>query len=131
MSSSASDAGIPLLTEIIPGADSDEPPELPLADILEDQDAAAIHQPADTAVLASRLDSEEWARLEREIRERIVQQLRGKIDRIIEQRIRENLSDMLQIAVDSIALELRSGLHQDLADTVSDVVAAELASARK
>jgi hypothetical protein len=127
MSNDTPDAGIPLLTEIIPspvGSPSSDP--VPVTAIAGIASGGFGAMPAKT--VAPMLDNEDWSRLERELRERIVQQLRAKIDTIIEQRVQENLSDMLQIAVESIAMELRSSLHQVLSDTVSEAVAAELSS---
>lgn len=127
MSIDTPDAGIPLLTEIIPSPESTLSSDPVPATAIAGSAAGVVGaMPAEAAI--PKLDNEDWSRLERELRERIVQQLRAKIDTIVEQRVQENLSDMLQIAVESIAMELRSGLHQVLSDTVSEAVAAELSS---
>lgn len=131
MSTTPPDAGIPLLTEVIPLLNEriETPAEKEMGTVAATSPVlpALSSQPG----AAPRLDEEQWARLEREIRERIVQQLRTRVDTIIEQRVQENLSDMLQIAVGSIADELRASLHQVLSDTVSEAVATEISSFRR
>jgi uncharacterized NAD(P)/FAD-binding protein YdhS len=116
MSNSSLDAGIPVLTEVIatpqtefrqagaPAAKSDDAPALPIAE----------------------LDEEAWNRMEREIRERILYQVLERVDFVLEQRVRDGLADVLQTAVDSLANELRNGLHISIKELVTRAVAQEI-----
>ena len=119
------DAGIPVLTEII------EAPSAPDADVSAiplPQPKAEV-QPAETAPLPP-YDEEKWAELERDIRERVLQQMLERIDFVLEQRVRDNLADVLQTAVEGLADQIRSGLHQTMKDVVTRAVTQELAKAR-
>ena len=123
MSSSISDAGIPLLTEVIPGpgpAESARAVPAPSADTIKD----------DIAVIAARtdgmLEEEEWNRLECEIRERVLHQIIERIDFALEQRVRDGLADVLQTAVEGLATEIRGGLHASMRDVVTRAVTHEI-----
>lgn len=139
-----SDAGIPLLTEIIapaspsvltPQADANEVPQS--NQILETTEAlhtvpdpGRSHLPASPVIdgkSGSPTDFPDWDRLEREIRERITTRLHAKIDMVVEQRMEESLADLMQIAVESITSEVRQSLRQAISDTVSQAVTAEIA----
>jgi len=120
MSSSTSDAGIPLLTEIIPGpAPAETRHAAPAA--VKDEDGAPATR------VANVLDEEEWKRLEREIRERVLQQIIERVDVILEQRVRDSLADVLQTAVEGLASDIRSGLHVSIRDAVTRAVTQEIA----
>lgn len=136
MSNTTPDAGIPLLTEIIPVAAENrtaEPsatasPFMPLSiQTAAGPDVRQVTARNDT-ILPSALDNEQWSRLERELRQRITQELCARVDAIVEDRIQESLSAILRVAVESIASDLRASLHQSMADAVSEAVAAEITS---
>ena len=155
----ASDAGIPLLTEILVApAQEPEPavpsvwtkvkipvsspapsPEIMLAepakdlsvdfDIPElwvqpraDPASTALPNLSDADVLA-----EKWQQLEADISERITRQVLQRIDFVLEQRVRDSLADVLQIAVEGLSKEIKRGLHQTLEDVISRAVAQEIA----
>lgn len=143
MKHSMSDAGIPLLTEVIAPAAPLSPIRQPEGheSLVPGRESAATDAPSPPVdveafgVSASPVLDEkpgeliappDWDKLEREIRERITARLREKIDTVVEQRMEETLADLLQIAVESITSEIRQSLHQAISDTVSQAVAAEI-----
>lgn len=126
MSNFKPDAGIPLLTEVI-----DAPV---VVDSGTDARPAAIQHtpPATTPIddvpeLTSVLLSEdELRRFEHEICERVLQQVLDRIDFVLEQRVRDNLADVLQTAVDHLATDIRQGLQRSLADVIARAVTQEI-----
>jgi hypothetical protein len=119
------DAGIPVLTEVIPAPQPASAPEkkeaAPLPEPAIKEDAPALRKPA-----APEWDDEQWERLEREVRERILHQVLERIDFVLEQRVRDSLADVLQIAVEGLAEEIKGGLHHTIKDVVSRAVAQEI-----
>ena len=99
------DAGIPVLTEIIAA-----PP------------GRAIIEPAPGLHHAERPSEELEQRITRQVLERVLTQ----VDRVLEQRMRNALTDVLQIAVEGLAHEVRSGLAADLEHLIARTVEAEL-----
>ncbi len=131
MNNSTLDAGIPLLTEVIAapqaGVSRDNAPP---------QHAAASHalQDSHPASATQQIDGwvdGEWSRLERQISERVLQQLMGRIDFILEQRVRDSLADVLQTAVESLAGEIRQGLRHTLEDVITRAVSQEISRLHK
>ena len=120
MSSSTSDAGIPLLTEIIPGPAPAET-RRPAPPAVKEEGVALAPRAANV------LDEDEWNRLEREIRERVLQQIIERVDLVLEQRVRDSLADVLQTAVEGLASDIRSGLHVSIRDAVTRAVTQEIA----
>jgi hypothetical protein len=121
------DAGIPVLTEIIPAPQAAEiaaptsstPPE-PAIVSLSDNIAAL------SARVAADWDDEKWDWMEREVRERVLQQVLERIDFVLEQRVRDSLADVLQTAVERLASEIKSGLHQTVKEVVTRAVSQEI-----
>ena len=124
MSSTTSDVGIPLLTEVIPGPAPAESkravPSVPAPDVVK-SDIANIEARA-----IAMLEDEEWNQLEREIRERVLVQIIERIDFVLEQRVRDSLADVLQTAVEGLALEIKGGLHASIRDVVTRAVTHEI-----
>lgn len=126
MSTFKPDAGIPVLTEII------EAPVL-VAPAPSPATTAASHlgaMPAPAASVDPAADAERWERLEQEVRERVLQQVLGRIDFVLEQRVRDSLADVLQTAIEDLANDIRSGLHQTVKDVVTRAVMQEITAAR-
>lgn len=124
MTTPTSDAGIPLLTEVIPGpapAESRRAPAEPPAVELAKEDLVSIEARA-TAML----EEAEWHRLENEIRERVLYQILERIDFVLEQRVRDSLADVLQTAVEGLATEIKGGLHVSIRDVVTRAVTHEI-----
>jgi hypothetical protein len=119
MNHSPNDAGIPMLTEII-----DKPAQAPTAV----PTTLSVAPPPETENVAKSLawDDEKWEKAEREIRERVLQQILDRIDFVLEQRVRDSLADVLQTAVEGLATEIRSGLHNTMKDVVTRAVAQEI-----
>lgn len=127
MSNPTMDAGIPVLTEIIPATPPSAPATsmptatpAPTAAGLQD-DAFALQKRA-----VDEWDDEKWNRLEREIRERILHQVLERIDFVLEERVRDSLADVLQTAVERLASEIKSGLHATMNEVVTRAVAQEI-----
>lgn len=127
MNNSTLDAGIPILTEIIPAPQLDLQAAAPDAGPPE---LAVMSTPDNGAALRARAatdwDDEKWDRMEREIRERVLHQVLERIDFVLEQRVRDSLADVLQTAVERLASEIRSGLHQTVKEVVTRAVSQEI-----
>lgn len=121
MNKSPLDAGIPLLTEIIE--------ELPQAPAAAPEPAPAPEVPPQPAAEQPHIHNwidEEWTRLEHRISERVLEQMLDRIDFVLEQRIRDSLADVLQVAVSGLATEIRSGLQQTLEEVIGRAVSQEI-----
>jgi len=114
MSQNAYDASIPVLTEVVtdPGAAAASAPE-PVAERLERR-------------ATERWTGEEWSVLERRVTERVLQQLQGRVDFVLEQRVRDAMADAMQRTLESFTTDLREGLHEALGEIVRGAVAQEL-----
>lgn len=117
------DAGIPLLTEIIPNP-------APLPAQVEAVLATAVQEKEDIVSLQRRAveewDEESWDRLEREIRERMLYQVLERIDLVLEQRVRDGLADVLQMSIEKLASEIKNGLHHTMNEVITRAVAQEI-----
>jgi len=129
MSQASFDASIPVLTEVLNG----EP--------LADEQPPVAHAPARNPAAAKRaehaahLEAEaingwnaaEWAVLENHLAERILHQLQGRVDFVLEQRIKDSMAEVLTSALHSLTNEIRIGLHDTLEKIVTRAVTQELA----
>lgn len=88
--------------------------------------AMAVEAPAPAAPAPSAMSEDEWQRMERRVRERILGQLLSRTDAMLEERIRASMAGVLQQAVDGLAATLRASLHKTLEDVVSRAVAQEI-----
>jgi precorrin-4 methylase len=126
MSNYTPDAGIPVLTEIIPASQ-------PVSGAGATVAAATMPAVTEKAAVVS-LDAgavpvrneEQWNRLEREVTERVLYQVLERIDFVLEQRVRDNLADVLQTAVERLATDIKSGLEQSLKEIVTRAVTQEI-----
>jgi hypothetical protein len=82
---------------------------------------AAVNAP-----LPAPMSEDEWQRMERRVRERILGQLLSRTDAMLEERIRSSVAGVLEQAVDGLAATLRASLHKTLEDVVSRAVAQEI-----
>lgn len=101
---SAFDPSIPVLTEVV---------NEPAAQQLERR----AHE---------RWTGEEWSVLERRVTERVLQQLQGRVDFVLEQRVRDAMADAMQRSLERFSADLREGLHEALGEIVSQAVAQEI-----
>ena len=106
------DASIPVLTEVL-----DEQP-VPAA--------AAVQPQAPAATPSAEPQPGEWEALERQLSERILQQLQARVDFVLEQRIKDSMEEVLSHALRGLTAEIRSGLHDTLSKIVTRAVAQEL-----
>ncbi len=126
MNKNTLDTSIPILTEVInikqepsqetPSANPVPPNVMPMQ-----EPAASTELPATPS-----LSNDEWDMLERDISERVLRQVLGRIDFVLEHRVRDSLADALQLAVEGVSLEIKRGLYQTLEDVISRAVSQEI-----
>jgi hypothetical protein len=145
------DASIPVLTEVL----RDDPPAAPAAAATVETPPAAEpptasraepapgvwhYRTADAAAPAPEAaapapeaepepETEEafdWSRLEREVSERVLQQLNSRVDFVLEQRIKDSMSEVLTHALRGLTDEIRAGLHDTLGKIVTRAVQQEI-----
>jgi hypothetical protein len=133
------DASIPVLTEFVeeapPGARpvSNESAPGPVRERREGVPEPAVETvapPGAEQLEARAIDSwsgAEWATLERRVAERVLQQLQGRVDFVLEQRLRDSMAEVLQHALSGLTTEIREGLQQTIQQVVVRAVAQELA----
>jgi hypothetical protein len=129
MSKTNLDAGIPVLTEIIPG-DAVAAPAKPLPMFTKPAaptEVAEVAEVVDVPLIDGWL-TEEWNRLERKIGGRILQQVMARIEADIETRVRDALADVLQISVENMANEVKQGLQQSLEQVIAKAVHQEISN---
>jgi hypothetical protein len=73
------------------------------------------------------LSEEDWDALELRLCERIVHQLQGRVDFVLQQRVRDSISDVLQTALAGLTNDIRAGLEQTIEQIVTRAVSQELA----
>lgn len=125
MNNSTLDAGIPVLTEIIVAPALAESGDARSVDPSPGTASADAPMAMEPAISDSGTD-EESQQLEREISERVLHQLLERIDFVLEQRVRDSLADVLQLAMTGLTNELRQGLQEMLEDVVTRAVSQEL-----
>lgn len=69
----------------------------------------------------------DWKILEQKLNERVLGSILRRIDFVIDHRVKEGLSDVLQAKTDEIVKEIRHGLHVTLEDIIKRAVAQEIA----
>ncbi len=123
----AFDASIPVLTEVF-NDKADKPASAPApasaARPEVAQDPVSIHlerRAVDTWT------EPEWNLLERRLSERILHQLQGRVDFVLEQRVRDSMEEALNKALDGFTSELRVGLQGTIEKIVARAVSQELA----
>ena len=114
------DPSIPVLTEVVaePVAPTPAPVAEPVAEQLERR-------------ANDRWTGEEWSVLERRVTERVLQQLQGRVDFVLEQRVRDAMADAMQRTLESFTADLRAGLHEALGEIVSQAVTREIEHLRR
>lgn len=130
MNNNAADNGIPLLTEVLELIPAEDLPPSFLTDLavptlqFDRRKAPPNPQfvvPPSDPVLSIHARQQ----LEAELGERITRQVLSRIDFVLEQRVRDSLSDVLQIAVEGLALQIKHGLHQTVEEVITRAVAQE------
>ena len=120
----AFDASIPVLTEVFQ--------DHPITEEVKEAPEAPVPVSDDTdAELEARAIGEwtgpEWDLLERRLSERILHQLQGRVDFVLEQRLRDSMQEALQVAMAGLTDEIRRGLRQTIETIVVRAVTQELA----
>lgn len=118
MSNQAFDASIPVLTEVF---DKDEAPAPAAAPPVQD----ALHADLEQRAIDNWTEPE-WTLLERRLSERILQQLQGRVDFVLEQRLKDSMEEVLRHAVAGLTAEIQQGLQQTIEKIVVRAVAQEL-----
>ncbi|MBC3871578.1 hypothetical protein [Undibacterium oligocarboniphilum] len=114
--STAHEDNIPLLTEIIF-------PETPTSAPAE---KAVTTTQMQSQSISSVLTQDDWQQLEQRIREETLKQVLGRIDFVLEHRVRDNLADVLQTAVEGLTTEIRAGLKKSLEEMITRAVTQEI-----
>ncbi len=135
----AFDASIPVLTEVFaeptasgtplaqpaPVVEAEAPPPpAPVVAALEDAPEALERRAVD------HWSGEQWSVMERRVTERILQQLQGRIDFVLEQRLRDGIADAVDKAMTSFSADIRNSLGDTLSDVVTRAVSQEIAHIR-
>lgn len=119
---SAFDHNIPVLTEVFSDKQekdrrgAEQGADLPEDDINADLETRAIDNWTEP----------QWNLLERRLSERILQQLQGRVDFVLEQRLRDSMEDVLKHAIAGLTEEIQDGLQQTIEQIVRRAVAQEL-----
>ncbi|MBI3712076.1 MAG: hypothetical protein HY253_03820 [Burkholderiales bacterium] len=124
------DSGIPVLTEVISPdeiiAENNAAPAAPQAPAPSPTPMQSFVEPADTPQTSSGLSAEEWQQLEQTVKEGVLRQVLSRIDFVLEHRVSDSLAEVLQVAVDKLADDIRAGLRQSLEEVVTRAVTQEL-----
>lgn len=117
MNNSTLDANIPTLTEVISNT--------PIASAAPKVAIEIAEEGGEVSAIA--LSEHDRNELEHTLNERVLRQVQGRIDFVLEHRIRDSLADALQISIDGLTAEIKRGLQQTLEDVISRAVSQELA----
>ncbi|CAN5828667.1 hypothetical protein BH11PSE12_BH11PSE12_14560 [soil metagenome] len=131
------DSSIPVLTEII-HLDTEFP-----ANSQHDVTSAAKHvsesnweDPQHAPQIGQHDDLQnyqqerQWEQLEQTLRENVLRQVLSRVDFVLEHRVRDSLADVLQTAVESLAIEIRTGLHKTMEEVITRAITQEIAKAK-
>lgn len=110
------DESIPVLTEVVPDKPT-APESAAVPGAFEDIESHA----------ADVFGEHEWQALERRLAERVLNQLQGRVDFVLEQRLRDSMAEVLQHALAGLTSEIRVGLQQTIEQIVVRAVAQEVA----
>jgi hypothetical protein len=124
----AFDASIPVLTEIVAEPIVPDVPVTPPAPVTDAAPHAAPEALEQRAV--DHWSGEQWSVMERRVTGRVLQQLQGRIDFVLEQRLRDGIADAVDKAMASFSADIRSSLGDTLSDVVTRAVSQEIAHIR-
>ncbi len=122
------DASFPVLTEIIslPQGKSATPTPTPTPT----PKLGAAEPKSESLLLQEQAianwGDKEWDLLQQKLSERILRQLQGRIDFVLEQRVRDSLADVLQVAMAGLTAEIKRGLQHTMEDVIGRAVAQEI-----
>jgi hypothetical protein len=122
---SAFDHNIPVLTEVFSERQQDrraaDSAPAPAAPVQQD----SINADLETRAIGGWTEPQ-WNLLERRLSERILQQLQGRVDFVLEQRLRDSMEHVLKHAIAGLTDEIRDGLQQTIEQIVLRAVQQEL-----
>ncbi len=117
-------SSIPVLTEII----------FPAMAVAESSDTNPTGNVVDSiAVIADdtgKISDEQWQRLEQSMHENVLRQVLARVDFVLEHRVRDSLADVLQTAVDTLAIEIRAGLRKTMEEVVTRAITQEISKVK-
>jgi hypothetical protein len=122
---SAFDHNIPVLTEVFSDRQAKDRRADEVADTPSAAELDAINADLETRAIDGWTEPQ-WNLLERRLSERILQQLQGRVDFVLEQRLRDSMEDVLKHAIAGLTEEIQDGLQQTIEQIVRRAVAQEL-----
>ncbi|MEM8514299.1 hypothetical protein RCH14_003644 [Massilia sp. MP_M2] len=137
----AFDASIPVLTEVVAESNAPGAPVAQPAPVVEAsapppppvETVETVPQDAPEALERRAVDhwnGEQWSVMERRVTERILQQLQGRIDFVLEQRLRDGIAEAVDKAMANFSADIRSSLGDTLSEVVTRAVSQEIAHIR-
>lgn len=133
----AFDASIPVLTEVVAEPNTTNVPDAPVVPDVPVAPPAPVvtTAPQDAPEVLERRavdhwSGEQWSVMERRVTERILQQLQGRIDFVLEQRLRDGIADAVDKAMANLSADIRSSLGDTLNEVVTRAVSQEIAHIR-
>lgn len=128
----AFDASIPVLTEVVADSPAPVASSAPAAAAAATVAVGASDDDAQSPEAlerraADRWSGEQWSVMERRLTERVLQQLQGRIDFVLEQRLRDGIAEAVDKAMAGFSADIRTSLHQSLGEVVSRAVSQEIA----
>ncbi len=128
MTNQDTDSGIPLLTEIMPVVDkrgsAGEPAALLASPVLLLE--VSIPELTVPDRQENTWSEQDLARMQAEISDRITRQVLRRLDVMLEERVRDSLADVLQLAVSGLAQGIRQDLKLTLEEAINRAVAQEM-----
>lgn len=125
MSNSAFDHNIPVLTEVFSDRQARDRRADEVAESVSAAELDAINADLETRAIDG-WTGPQWNLLERRLSERILQQLQGRVDFVLEQRLRDSMEDVLKHAIAGLTEQIQDGLQQTIDQIVRRAVAQEL-----
>jgi hypothetical protein len=113
--------GIPLLTQVVRVGATAVPAGTPAPD-------APVAVPVEALPALEELSEDQLELLEQHIRENVLRGLHGRIDQVLESRIRDKLAGLLEQVLNGMTAELKTSLKETMRDVVARAVAQELSS---
>ncbi|MDO8702828.1 MAG: hypothetical protein Q7J77_10420 [Undibacterium sp.] len=119
------DSSIPVLTEIIPPSSFLTSPSSATNTFSSSSNDEVNEENGKNSISA-----EEWQQLEQTVRENALRQVLSRVDFVLEHRVRDSLADVLQTAVENLAVEIRAGLHKTMEEVITRAVTQEISKAK-
>ena len=124
------DASIPVLTEIIYPANAagaeEETAATPASPLPDAVTVSAATDQMNSSATNPAPSEEQWQTLEQSLKESVLKNVLARVDFVLEHRVRDNLADVLQTAVEGLANEIRAGLKNSLEELVTRAVTQEI-----